>query len=182
MCSVNQNLKRENLCPISRTLPNNPASDVWEGTKNAMLEPSSVSSTIPNHIKLVWSLISQSGVTEVGATPLLFGLCPWLWQTAVIFTPEESLRSQLLKKKNSSSLPPTPRITPFPSFKCCFFESEQINIDLTCLWQPKWLILIPLRCCHSRSTQEKCRAISLRRHHQRRWTPDSTHFFNIGRN
>lgn len=152
--------------------------------KTAMLEPSSVYCTIPNHIKLVWSLISQSGVAEVGATPLLFGLCPRLWQTAVI-TPEESLRSQLLKKKTQllrTPHPPTPRITPFPSFKCRFFKSEEINIDLACPWQPKWVILIPLRCCHSRSTQEKCRAISIEDicHHQRRWRSESSHVFNIG--
>lgn len=89
----------------------------------------------------------------------------------------------VIKKKTPPPPPPTPRITPFPSFKCCFFESEQINIDLTCPWQPKWLKLIPLRCCRSRSTQENCRAISLEDicHHQRRWTSESTHFFNIGR-
>lgn len=151
--------------------------------KTAMLDPSSVYCTILKHIKLVWSLISQSGVAEVGATPLLFGLCPRLWQTAVIFTPEESLCSQLLKKPSSSPAP-SPRITPFPSFKCCFFESEQINIDLACPWQPKWLILIPLRWCHSHSTRGKCRAISLEDicHHQRRWWSESSHFFNIGRN
>lgn len=74
--------------------------------KTAMLDPSSVYCTILKHIKLVWSLISQSGVAEVGATPLLFGLCPRLWQTAVIFTPEESLCSQLLKK---TQLLPSPQ-------------------------------------------------------------------------
>lgn len=114
-----------------------------KGHQRLHIGSSAVYCSIQNHIKLVGSPVSQSGVAEVGATPLLFGLCPPLWQTVVIFTHWESLRSQLLKKHRHFSFRVTSLVHVLVLWTCANWHWLEVSIatQMADFNQPETLLL-----------------------------------------